>query len=80
VETDLTGRATADGLHLGGSRSDVERIFGRAPTVAHKGSFDAIIYRHFYHDPSGMNAGCGEEDIIVLKSDRIVAIAFTNGC
>jgi hypothetical protein len=80
VETDLSARSTAYGLHLGGTRSDVERIFGRATSVAHKDNTDAIFYRHLYHDPNGFGAGCGEEDIILLKSDRIVGIAFTNGC
>ena len=80
VETDLSGRSTAYGLHLGGSKSDVERIFGRATSVAHGGEIHAIFYRHLYHDPNGFGAGCGEEDIILLKSDRVVAIAFTNAC
>jgi hypothetical protein len=46
VGTDLSGCSTFDGLHLDGSRSDVERIFGRATTIAHNGDFEAVLYRN----------------------------------
>ena len=75
LETDLSGRSTYDGLHMGGSRSDVERIFGRTTTIAHGGNIYAIYYRY----PYPQNAGCGEGDFVLFKNDRIVAIAFTNG-
>lgn len=78
VQTDLSRRSTFNGLHLGDSRHDVERIFGPAAAVTHNGGIDALFYRHHYHDPVG--SGCGEDDVILLRGNRVVAIAFTNGC
>ena len=78
VQTDLSGRSTFNGLRLGDSGRDVERIFGPHAAVTHSGGVDALFYRHAYRDPAG--AGCGEDDTILLRSDRVVAIGFTNGC